>query len=461
MKWRIMAAMMSFTLIVLVVQDIPLYNFMQASQHEQVQTSLQRDAFVIAGRAQSALWNPSEQATSFLDDTARAYRDAGGARVVVVDKTGLAIVTSDDDQTALGSDYSTRPEVADALRGIIASGERFSTTLNEDLMYVAVPVLNGADVIGAVRLTYPAQVVDDAVNGQLRMLGIIAISSLLVAGIIGYIISTSLNRRLRLLEAATQKLADGELSIRADESSGPAEIRLLSASFNQMAERLNVLIEQQRRFAADASHQLRTPLTALRLRLERANELITEDPAAAGERLSAAEIEVDRLAAIVEGLLLLSRTESSSAPVEVVDLAVIGRERVEHWQALAREHDVTVRFEGPVTALGFAVKTAPEQVIDNYVDNALGVSPPGSRVIVRVVDGPQVTVMVLDEGPGLSAEDCERAFDRFWRAASDNRGSGLGLAIVSRLMFASGGSARLEPRSPRGLKAIALFPGTK
>jgi signal transduction histidine kinase len=461
MKWRIMAAMMSFTLIVLVVQDIPLYSFMQASQHEQVQTSLQRDAFVIAGRAQSALWNPSAEATTFLDKTARAYRDAGGARVVVVDNAGRAIVTSDDDQSALGSDYSTRPEVAEALGGTIASGERFSTTLKEDLLYVAVPVLNGAAVIGAVRLTYPAKVVDDAVNGQLRMLGIIAISSLLVAGIIGYIISTSLNRRLRLLESATQKLADGELNIRADESSGPAEIRLLSASFNQMAERLNVLIEQQRRFAADASHQLRTPLTALRLRLERANDLIANDPAGAGERLHAAEVEVDRLAAIVEGLLLLSRTESSSATVELVDLAVIARERVEHWQALAREHDVTVRYEGPVSAAGFAVKTAPEQVIDNYVDNALGVSPPGSRVIVRVVNGPQVNVVVLDEGPGLSVEDCERAFDRFWRATSDNHGSGLGLAIVSRLMFASGGSARLEPRTPRGLTAIALFPGTK
>jgi signal transduction histidine kinase len=114
-----------------------------------------------------------------------------------------------------------------------------------------------------------------------------------------------------------------------------------------------------------------------------------------------------------------------------------------------------------VTANGFAVKTAPEQVIDNFVDNALGVSPPGSRVVVRVVNGPQVNVKVLDEGPGLSAEDCERAFDRFWRATSDNRGSGLGLAIVSRLMFASGGSARLEPRTPRGLTAIAAFPGTK
>jgi signal transduction histidine kinase len=460
MKWRIMAALMSFTLIVLVVQDIPLYNFMRTSQREQVETSLQRDAFVVAGRAQSALWTSSPQATSFLENTARAYRDAGGARVVVVDKKGVAIVTSDDDQSALGSDYSTRPEVTSALSGTIVAGERFSTSLQENLLYVAVPVLNGADVIGAVRLTYPAKVVSDAVDAQLRMLGIIAVSTLLLAGIIGYIIASSLSRQLRLLESATQKLADGNLSMRADERSGPGEIRSLATSFNQMAERLNVLIEQQRRFAGDASHQLRTPLTALRLRLERANDLISADPVAAGERLRAAEGEVDRLASIVEGLLLLSRTESASTTSESVDLAEIARERVDHWQALAKEQNVSVRFEGPVHAFGLAVRTAPEQVIDNYVDNALGVSPPGSRIIIRVADGVDVKVSVLDEGPGLSSEDCARAFDRFWRATSDDRGSGLGLAIVSRLMFACGGSAYLEPRSPRGLAAIALFPGS-
>lgn len=455
-----MAALMSFTLIVLIVQDIPLYNFMRTSQREQVETSLQRDAFVVAGRAQSALWTNSAEAKTFLEKTARAYRDAGGARVVVVDKQGAALVTSDDDQSALGSDYSTRPEVASALSGTIVAGERFSTSLQENLLYVAVPVLNGADVIGAVRLTYPAKVVSDAVDAQLRMLGIIAISTLLLAGIIGYIIATSLSRRLRLLESATQKLADGNLSIRADEGSGPGEIRALATSFNQMAERLNVLIEQQRRFAGDASHQLRTPLTALRLRLERANDLISADPVAAAERLGAAESEVDRLAAIVEGLLLLSRTESSSTTSESVDLAEIARERVEHWQALAKEQNVSVRFEGPVHAFGLAIPTAPEQVIDNFVDNALSVSPPGSRIIIRVVDGSQVKVSVLDEGPGLSPEDCARAFDRFWRATSDNRGSGLGLAIVSRLMFACGGTAHLEPRSPRGLAAVAFFPGT-
>ena len=461
MKWRIMSALMGFTLIVLVAQDIPLYNYMQTVQNEQVQTSLQRDAFVIAGRAQAALWTQNAESTAFLDETSRAYRDAGGARVVVVDRTGMSIVTSDDDQTSLGTDYSTRPEVAEALTGTVSAGERYSTTLQEDLMFVAVPVLNGPNVIGAVRLTYPAQVVDDAVDAQLRTLGIVALSTLLLAGIVGYIISTSLSRRLRLLELATERLAEGDLNTRADEKSGPSEIRALSGSFNKMAERLNILIEQQRRFAADASHQLRTPLTALRLRLERANDLIADDPAGAAQRLSAAEAEVDRLAAIVEGLLLLSRTEASSAQVETVDFAKIARERVDHWQPLAAEQGVTVRYEGPATARGLAVKTAPEQVIDNFVDNALGVSPSGSRILVRVSGGASVVVSILDEGPGLSVEDCARAFDRFWRATSDSSGSGLGLAIVSRLMFASGGTAKLEPREPRGLVASAAFPAAK
>jgi signal transduction histidine kinase len=128
---------------------------------------------------------------------------------------------------------------------------------------------------------------------------------------------------------------------------------------------------------------------------------------------------------------------------------------------LAAEQGVTVRYEGPASARGLAVKTAPEQVIDNFIDNALGVSPTGSRILVRVSGGATVVVSILDEGPGLSADDCARAFDRFWRATSDSKGSGLGLAIVSRLMFASGGSAKLEPREPRGLVASAAFPSAK
>ena len=105
-----------------------------------------------------------------------------------------------------------------------------------------------------------------------------------------------------------------------------------------------------------------------------------------------------------------------------------------------------------------APPTACEQIIDNFVDNALTVSPANSKITVRVVTaGSHTTVHVLDEGPGLSLEECTRAFDRFWRASSNVGGSGLGLAIVAQLARASGATAQLVPRSEIGLDASVHF----
>ena len=134
------------------------------------------------------------------------------------------------------------------------------------------------------RLTYPAPVVTDAVNDRLRLLGIEALTAVLLAGIVGFIFSSTVDRKLKLLQHVIEWLAEGELHIRADEKTGAPELRMLSRSFNSMSERLRTLIEQQHTFAADASHRLRTPLTALRLRLARARKLLSTDPAGAIDR---------------------------------------------------------------------------------------------------------------------------------------------------------------------------------
>ena len=161
---------------------------------------------------------------------------------------------------------------------------------------------------------------------------------------------------------------------------------------------------------------------------------------------------------IIEGLLLLSRTEASTAPVARVDLVAKVQERIAHWQPLAQESRVQVRYEGPSTAPVMAVPTAPEQIIDNFVDNALSASPDGRTITVRVVRaGPDTILHVLDDGPGLPEDERNRAFDRFWRATSNKEGNGLGLAIVAQLALASGAEARLAPRPQGGLDASVRF----
>jgi signal transduction histidine kinase len=372
-----MAAFMGLSLLVLLVQDIPLSVYLRQVQIDRVVTSLERDAFVLAGRSEDILQTPGSDAGP-LTQLAATYLKAGGARVVIVDSRGVAIVTSDDDQSRVGASYLSRPEIAASLGGSIESGSRYSQTLGFTLLYVSVPVFSGAEIVGAVRLTYPEQVVTDAVTGQLGVLGLVALTTVILAGVVGWVVSSAVTRRLTQLEHTTKVLAHGDLSGRADESAGGAEIRALSRSFNSMAERLQAMLAQQRAFASDASHQLRTPLTALRLRLESAHDMLPGNPVGAQSRLAAAETEADRLLTIIEGLLLLSRTEASVSPRVPVDAVAIARERVEHWGALAQEFGVDIRFDGPPSAIALAVHTGVDQVIDNYIDNALGVSPRGS-----------------------------------------------------------------------------------
>ncbi len=458
MKWRFTAVLMIVALIVVLVQDIPLSAQLRVVEQDRIITSLERDAFVLAGRSEASLESGTAADHAAIMDLARQYRAAGGARVVIVDSTGIALVTSDDDRAAVGSSYLSRPEIATALTGHVTTGQRYSNTLAEELLYVSVPVFGGAKVQGAVRLTYPAQLVIDSLNRRLFTVWLVALTTVLIAGVVGLLLSTSITRSLRRLKETTEHLAEGRLHVRADDRTGAPELRSLSRSFNTMAERLDAILAQQRTFASNASHQLRTPLTALRLRLESARDLIDSDPQGAADRLLTAEAEADRLGDIIEGLLLLSRTESSSAPVGAVDLAEIARDRVEHWQALAQETGITISYAGAASVRVLAVPTAVEQIIDNYIDNALAVSERGGSIVVQTSSGHgHSSIDVLDEGPGMSPEQTEQAFERFWRGSSDGAGNGLGLAIVAQLASASGATVRLENRAGGGLDASARF----
>lgn len=446
------------TLLVLLVQDVPLGFYLERVEHERITTALERDAFVIAGQSEEALESESAEDDAVMTGVVAEYNDISGARVIVVNSEGVVVADSQEANSDVGTLYTSRPEIEQALAGTISTGERFSNTLNQELVYVAVPVFSGLDVIGAVRITFPEAVITAAVNQQIWLLALFALASLVVAGIIGYLVARSISRRISDLDKATRTFAQGDLSSRANAQVGGKELRSLASSFNDMAEKIDLLINQQKTFAADASHQLRTPLTALRLRLERAHELVTEDPEAAQARIEAAEEEVDRLGRLIEGLLLLSRTEASQVGTEVQDLTDIVQQRIESWEPLAREQQVSLTFTGDPGARVLAIPGAIEQVVDNFIDNALSHSPAHSSVDVSLTKrGDYWEVHVLDSGPGLSPDERSRAFDRFWRGKSDKSGSGLGLAIVKQLMVASNGKASLAARDPNGLDACASF----
>jgi signal transduction histidine kinase len=303
----------------------------------------------------------------------------------------------------------------------------------------------------------------------MTVLWTVAGTTVLLAGMLAYLMAGAVTRRIKRLQKATEVLAGGDLSARTEEDEGAPELRALARSFNRMADRLEHLLQQQKGFASDASHQLRTPLTGLRLRLENAADSIVSDPDGARVMVADSLEETYRLQRIIDGLLLLSRADSRKVALASVDLAAVASNRVEQWEALAEESGVRIALDAPPQAQIKAMPGAAEQIIDNLIDNALAVAPPGSLVRLEVSrpenDG-KIELHILDEGPGLSAEECQRAFNRFWRGQSSTEGSGLGLAIVQQLAEASGATASLAPRAPgpredaAGLDACVTFRAT-
>ena len=459
MKWRLVAALLSLTIVVLAVQDIPLVQYLRTVETDRITTALERDSFVIAGRAEETLESPTPAGIDFVQNAINKYSTESGARVVVLDINGVAIADSDS-LDSIGTSFLSRPEVAEALNGSVSIGRRFSTTVNQELLFVAVPILNGPNTLGAVRLTFPASVVDEAVNQRLRGIGSVAGITLLVSIMVALLLALGITRRLSDLKNVTEEFTDGNYKVRAEIDSGAPEIRSLARSFNGMAQKLDKLITQQKAFAGDASHQLRTPLTALQLRLERATELLETDPKGAAERIEAAIAEADRLQRLVEGLLVLSRSENADKIARIeCDAAQIARERFQNWEALADEQDVTLILNVPEVAMILAIPGTLEQIIDNYVDNALAIVPAQSSIKIEVTPDIEFTkISVIDEGPGIPEADIAKAFNRFWRARSDSDGSGLGLAIVDQLVTASGGRAEVVNLIPHGLSADAYFP---
>lgn len=459
MRLRLMAAVTGVVVLVFVVFGVPLYRFLEGVERDRYLTSLERDAFAVSGHARDTLAPDVGQPIPSLDPYLAEHAGRPGVTAVVVNADGRAVAAND--ATAVpGDDYRNRPEIADALDGQTVTGERTSRTLGDELVFVAVPVIKGDLVIGAVRLSSTRTVVNKEVRD--RVLGIAAAGGLTTtaAVIVGLLVAIGIARPLRRLNASTERLAEGDFTVRADESRGPIEIRELSRSFNAMASRLGLLLEGQREFAGAVSHQLRTPLTALRLRLETALRLAQDVPEVS-TALDASLQETDRMQGIVEQLLALARLESGHGAVVPVDAAHVLRERADMWRPLAEEREVLLIVSGETSVRCMALPGALEQIIDNFVDNALTVSPTGSTVALSAaVRGDQVDVTVTDSGRGLSAEQRERAFERFWRAPSSagTVGSGLGLAIVRQLAVASGGSARLEEAPDGGVRAVATLP---
>jgi len=453
MKRRLLISYVALTAVIVLLLELPTGELYARRERDALASVARRDAAVLAAVAEDSLENPGEHDLGAL---AAQYQARTGAEVAVSDNTGRTIVSLDSSDPRRGDGPEFHDAVAAALRG--------RTTVSHDVddggpeTVVTVPVRSPTGILGAVAVAVPAAPTDSRILRAWLALGAFAVVLLGVAALLGLWLARGLSRPLLALAATSSRLGEGDLSARAPVV-GPAEIAALSMQFNRTASRLSEAMAAQEAFVADASHQLRTPLTALRLRLE---NLAAELSGEAAGHLEDAQSEVDRLSRLVDGLLALSRAQQQRTAATAVDVAGVVNDRCAAWAALADEQDVELTVDvvagEPVRASVMAGNL--EQILDNLLANALEASPPGRRIEVGVANGNgTVTIHLRDHGPGLSEGERQRAFDRFWQGGATPTGnSGLGLAIVRQLAAANGGTIILEAPTGGGLDAVLRLP---
>jgi signal transduction histidine kinase len=453
MTRRILTAVLALTAALLVAAVVPLA--LKATQHDQESyvSAAEADAHSLATIADGNLQDNRHEPRMIIAMKSYGYQ---GDWVAVVDTKGRVIL-----DYGRGSSGSWHRLVVTAY----TQGDT-ATQVTKSLVMVAEPIWNDVyhtdNPVGLIVLERPTTALTDTTDSLWLYVGVLAAVAMLAAAVIAITFARWVSKPLVTMDSAARRLADGDLTVRAGTGSGPPEVRRMAASFNMMAGRLETLVHGHRAMLADVSHQLRTPLAALRLRVD----LLAVDAgeAAQGE-LAGAQEEIVRLSRLVDGLLAAARAESVTEQRVVINVLPTVAERVAAWQPVADGSGVKLlldpaacRGQGQDPDLRVALGVGHlEQVLDNLLANAIEALGDGGQVTVTVSGTETVTkVVVADDGPGMSEEERSRAFLRFFTASQN--GTGLGLAIVHRLVTSNGGTARLSDTPGGGLTVTLEFP---
>lgn len=441
----------------MVALEVPLVLNLQRRAETEAERIAQAQAQTIAAdlgsRPVAERRDPEE-----VQDLVDRYADTVNGRIVVVGEDGIVVADSAGPEQ-VGVDYATasRPEVVAAVEGDVpASDQRYSDVLQQDILATAVPVfVGGRPEGGAVRITTPLAPVQANVRQTTIGLAAIGFAGFLAGLILAFVLARSFSRPLSTLATAAHRLGRGDLSARTGGIRGAREIEETAQAFDEMAARLEDTVRAQREFVANASHQLRTPLTGVKLRLEAAMSAEDCSPAVQ-EQLEAADREVDRLAGIVERLLVLARRVERGGE-HVVDVREAADRAAERFAGRASQAGATLDVVGD-GGLAVADQGDLDQVLDALIDNAIayGASP----IVVEAgrSDG-RVSLAVRDHGPGIPEEDIPRITERFYRGqGAEPGGSGLGLAIVSELVERWGGSVDVARADGGGTRVSVSLP---
>ena len=386
--------------------------------------------------------------------------EAGLSRILVTDGSGRILYDTRETGSAQGQ-YVFYAEVVQALRGYDSAASRYENGAFRT--GAATPVMYRNQIIGAVYAyeydTEQAELLAGFQRNLLRVSGIVA--AIVVA--LSAVLSRVLTRQIRELLEAIRSVREGAYSHRAAVE-GRDELSQIAQEFNSLTDRLQTTEEARRRFVSDASHELKTPLAAIRLLTDSILQTDGIDPATTREFVADIGQEANRLSRITEDLLQLTRLDGDVLPsAAVVDPLPILEQVLRMMELIAEERDITLTYQGEEGCRILGSMDETRNIIYNLVDNAVKYTRDGGRVEVELKRrGEEVLLTVADEGVGIPEEELTKIFQRFYRVDKARSraagGTGLGLSIVRDTLEKRGGTISAANRPGGGAVFTVRWP---
>ncbi|GGO81095.1 HAMP domain-containing sensor histidine kinase [Nonomuraea cavernae] len=486
MHRRLLVVLVPLAVLLVTALGVPLGVTVAEREVQETYVDRLNDVGRFASLAETAL---STGRTEALQQELARYHELYGIPVAVIDTSGTVLLgPAGAYEKAARAEPALPRIVTAALAGARPEPSGKWAPWDDSALVVAEPVGRDSEVVGTVVTISDLSRTRHRILvrwAQLAGLGLLPLIALVT---VAWPVSAWVLRPVRELDAASSRISQGDLTIRADAEAGPVELRRLAESFNTMMDAVENAVQRQRAFVSDASHQLRNPLTSLRLAVESLEPHLR----ATGDGRQVYDVAVDELKAmqrLLNSLQASARMESirTASPV---DLDAVLATRVDRWRALTATAGQTLAVDVPPGLRLLEPSGGLGSILDELISNALRLSD--ARVVevtAQVVPGGTdaghgrpggadtgpgdgaapggvVTIAVRDDGQGIDASERAQALQRFWRSPRHQNvaGTGLGLAICADLVEAAGGELRLEDGLPRpdgsghGFAAVIALP---
>jgi signal transduction histidine kinase len=397
-----------------------------------------------------------------LESQVISYAARSGVQVAVINANLQDVVNSSPDEPS--GHLEDHPEILAARSGTEQHDIRWNEKNTAMRLYVATAINDAQDKPeGYVQLSTPmAPIYADVRQAQISLLGV-GVVVLLITALASLLLARQIAMPVRSLTATTEGIAQGHLEQRVTPQ-GPDEIQRLGRAFNLMAARVSDMLMRQEEFVANAAHELRSPLTSIRLRLEILQEQAHGDSEMTKRNLSRMDEELARLQRLVDNLLTLSALDQNEpAPRTTIDLAPLLYELVDEMSPLVKEAGVGLQINVPDHLPEMSANAEHIRIaVRNLLDNAVKYTPPHGQVSLTAdsANG-TIEIRVADTGVGIEDKAIPHIFDRFYRGdktRSGRRGSGLGLALAKSIAEANGGVIKVASKAGAGSTFTLLLP---